>query len=257
MTPFSTIQTRREGAVERLVLNRPEVRNALNDRLIAEVTEWAVGLSADSTARVVVISGAGPSFSAGADLVWMSKMVGFTQEENARDAAAVAKMFHALDTLPMPVVARVHGAALGGGTGLAAVADIVVAAEDAVFGFTEVKLGLVPSVIGPYALAKIGIAAARELFLTGRRFSAAHAHEIGLVHAVVPIEQLDRTVQQYVDDVLASGREAVAAAKALLREINGRRPADVAHITTELIAKRRISDEAQTLMKTFLKRDRS
>jgi methylglutaconyl-CoA hydratase len=254
---FTTIQAHRDGAVERLTLNRPDVRNAFDDRLIAEVREWASRVNGDPEVRVVVISGAGPSFSAGADLAWMAKMAGYTREENERDASAAADMFGALDTLRVPVIARIHGAALGGGAGLVAVADIAVATEDAVFGFTEVKLGLVPSVIGPYALAKIGLSAARELFLTGRRFSAAHAHEIGLVHSVVPVEQLDRTVQRYVDDLLQSGSDAVRAAKAFIREIAGRRPADVSHLTARLIAERRVSAEAQELMKAFLKKSKS
>ena len=170
----------------------------------------------------MVISGAGPSFCAGADLAWMTKMAGYTREDNVRDARDAAAMFEAIDTLPVPVIARVHGAALGGGAGLAAVADIAVADESATFGFTEVKLGLIPAIISPYVLAKIGQSAARELFVTGRRFSAEHAREIGLVHAVVAADQLDRTVQKYLDEILANGREAMAAAKTLLREIASR-----------------------------------
>ena len=179
-----------------MTLNRPEVRNAFNEQLIAEMTAWAERAAADSSLRGVVISGAGPSFCAGADLAWMAKMAGYTQEENLRDARAAAAMFAAIDTLPVPVIAQIHGAALGGGAGLAAVADIAVAADDTTFGFTEVKLGLIPAVIAPYVLAKIGQSAARELFVTGRRFDAAHAREIGLVHAVVPAADLDRQGEQ-------------------------------------------------------------
>src|SRR5262249_25538910 len=146
-------------------------------------------------------------------------MAGYSREENVRDAAAAADVFAALNTLPVPVIARIHGAALGGGTGLAAVADIAIADEAAMFGFTEVKLGLVPSIISPYVMAKIGESAARELFLTGRRFSAQRALEIGLVHAVVAGNDLDKSVRQCLDEVLSGGPEAIAVAKTLIRSI--------------------------------------
>jgi methylglutaconyl-CoA hydratase len=248
--------TRRDGGVEHLVLNRPEVRNAFNDDLIAEVMSWARGAAADSELRAVVISGAGPSFCAGADLTWMAKMAGYTREDNLKDARAAAAMFEALDMLPVPVIARVHGAALGGGSGLVSVADIAVAEEGATFGFTEVKLGLVPSIISPYVVAKIGQSAARELFVTGRRFTAEHARQIGLVHVVVSADQLDHTVKKYTDELLTNGRGAMAAAKTLLREIFSRSIQDATPFTTEMIAKRRVSDEAQERMKAFLRRSK-
>src|SRR6478609_6064895 len=161
-----SLQVELSGSVVRVTLNRPEVRNAFNEVLIAELTAWAESVTADGPARLAVLSGAGKVFCAGADL------------------AGMARMFDALDRLPIPLIGRIHGAALGGGVGLAAVCDIVVAAEDAAFAFTEVKLGILPAVISPYSLAKIGRSAARELFLTGARFSAARAYEIGLVHAI-------------------------------------------------------------------------
>ena len=254
MGEFAHIERSRDGQVEHLVLNRPEVRNALNEEMIAEVTAWASRAASDPDLRAVVIVGAGLSFCAGADLAWMAKMAGYTREDNLRDARAAAAMFEAINTLPVPVIARVHGAALGGGAGLAAVADIVVADESATFGFTEVKLGLIPAIIAPYVLAKIGESAARELFLTGRRFSADRAHEIGLVHAVMAADQLDRAVQQYLADILASGRDAVAAAKALLRQISYRSIGEVGPLTAEAIATRRVSSEAQERMRAFLKK---
>src|SRR5688572_18324473 len=156
MSESSTIQVRRLANVDYVTLNRPEVRNAFNEHLIAEMTVWAGRAASDKALRAVVIDGAGRSFCAGADLAWMAKMAGYTQEENLRDARAAAAMFAAIDTLPVPVIAQIHGAALGGGAGIAAVADIVVASDDTTFGFTEVKLGLIPAVIAPYVLAKIG-----------------------------------------------------------------------------------------------------
>ena len=254
MTDYSRILVRREGNVEQLVLNRPEVHNAFNDELIGEVTEWARRAAADSSLAAVVISGAGKSFCAGADLSWMARMAGYGREDNLRDAQRAAAMFEALDTLPVPVIARIHGAALGGGTGVAAVADVAVAAEQAVFGFTEVKLGLIPSIIAPYVIAKIGQSAARELFVTGRRFDAARALEIGLVHAVVGADQLDATVSRCVDEVRGNGREAMAGAKALIRELAHRPPKEATALTAETIATRRASAEAQQRIKAFLAR---
>jgi methylglutaconyl-CoA hydratase len=249
---YQFITTRRDGAVEYLTLNRPDVRNAFNEHVIEELTRWAAATAADASVRCVVLSGEGKMFCAGADVTWMSKMVSYTREENIRDAQAMARMFSALDTLPMPLIGRIHGAALGGGAGLAAVCDIVVADEGATFGFTEVKLGILPAVISPYALAKIGRSAARELFLTGMRFGANRAKEIGLVHAVVPAVQLDVTVQEYVSEVLSAGPEGIAAAKQLIPTVWSRPAADAMDITANAIATRRVSDEGQEGMKAFL-----
>jgi methylglutaconyl-CoA hydratase len=251
---YQFLATRRDGPVEYLTLNRPDVRNAFNEHVIHELTRWAEATAADRTVRCVVMSGAGKGFCAGADVTWMSKMVSYTQEENVRDAQAMARMFSLLDNLPMPLIGRVHGAALGGGCGLAAVCDIVGAEEAAVFGFTEVKLGILPAVISPYALAKIGRSAARELFLTGMRFSAQRAKEIGLVHAVVPMDQLDAKVQEYVSEVLNAGPEAVAAAKALIPKVWSRLPTDASSLTAEAIASARGSAEGQEGMKAFLEK---
>ena len=251
------LTTRREGAVEHLTLNRPDVRNAFNEDVIAELTAWAGDVASGSDRpRAVVLSGAGKVFCAGADLTWMSKMVHYGEAENLRDATAMSRMFTALDSLPMPVIARIQGAALGGGCGLAAVSDIVVAEDQAVFGFTEVKLGILPAVISPFALAKIGRSAARELFLTGARFSAARAKDIGLVHAVVSAADLDATVDQYVQELLSAGPEGIAAAKALIPEVWKRASADATDFTAKAIAKQRVSAEGQEGMKAFLEKRR-
>jgi methylglutaconyl-CoA hydratase len=249
-----TIQVHRLADVDYVTLNRPDVRNAFDERLIGEMTAWAERAGNDGELRGVVLRGEGPVFCAGADLTWMAKMAGYTREENLRDARAAAAMFGAIDTLPVPVIAQVHGAALGGGAGLAAVADIVVASEDAMFGFTEVKLGLIPAVIAPYVVAKIGQSAARELFVTGWRFDATHAKEIGLVHAVVQSGDLTLTVNKYLNELAKNGPEAMAAAKGLLRQIADRSIAEVAPLTAQAIAERRVSDEAQRMMKAFLKK---
>jgi methylglutaconyl-CoA hydratase len=243
-----------EGPVVRVTLNRPDVRNAFNEELIAQLTAWADSIVAGGTLRVAVLAGAGKTFCAGADLTWMSKMVGYTREENVRDARAMSRMFEALDHLPIPLIARVHGAALGGGVGLAAVCDIVVAAEDAAFAFTEVKLGILPAVISPYAIAKIGRSAARELFLTGARFTAARAKEIGLVHAVAEDWDLDRVVAKYVNDLLTSAPGAVAAAKQLIEAVATHTRTSATEHTIDAIAERRVSPEGQEGMAAFLEK---
>jgi methylglutaconyl-CoA hydratase len=253
--PYRFLDTRRDGPVERLTLNRPEVRNAFNEEVSAELSAWADATreaAQRGEIRVAVLAGAGKMFCAGADVNWMSKTVRYSREQNLRDAAAMSRMFALIDALPVAVVGRVQGAALGGGAGLAAVCDIVVASESALFGFTETKLGILPAVISPFALAKIGRSAARELFLTGARFPAARAKEIGLVHAVVAEAQLDVAVDDYVRELLTAGPQAVAAAKALIADVWPRSVADAAGITSAAIAERRVSPEGQEGLTAFL-----
>ena len=250
---MQTLTIAQSGTVVTVTLNRPDVRNAFNEDMIAELAAWAESVPA-SGARVAVLRGAGRAFCAGADLGWMSKTIAYSRDENVRDARAAAQMFDRLNSLPLPLVARVHGAALGGGAGLAAVCDIVAAADDAVFGFTEAKLGIVPAVISPFVVAKIGVSAARELFLTAARFSSERAREIGLVHAVAPEADLDAVIDAYVNELLTCGREAVAEAKALIGRVAGRAAADVASLTTETIATRRVSAAGQEGMRAFLEK---
>lgn len=251
---YTHLVSRREGAVEYLSLNRPDVRNALNDELIAELTSWAASMANDGALRAAVVSGAGPAFCAGADVAWMARTVAYTKEQNLEDALAISRMFGALNTLPVPLVGRVHGAALGGGAGLAAVCDVVVAEERAIFGFTEVKLGILPAVISPFAIAKIGRSAARELFLTGARFSAQRAREIGLVHRVVPAEEIDAAVAGYVAEILSGGREAIATSKALIADVWNGTPEAAPAITAQAIATRRASPEGQEGLRAFLEK---
>lgn len=254
MAKFEFLKIVRDGYVERVTLDRPDVRNAFNEHVIDELRQWADAIAADRSARVAVIAGAGKVFCAGADLAWMSKMASATHEENVRDAKAAAGMYGALDRLPIPLIGRIHGAALGGGAGLAAVCDIVVAETDAVFGFTEVKVGILPSMISPYVIAKIGRSAARELFLTGMRFDAARAKEIGLAHAVVASDALETTVERYVQEFLSAGPEAIATAKDLIREVSGRSAKDVLDLTAETLATRRASPEGQEGIKAFFEK---
>jgi len=249
---FSTLQRRRDDVVEYVTLNRPDVRNAFNEQMIAELTAWAAAINADDDVRVAVVGGAGKVFSAGADITWMAKALEYTHDDNVRDANAAARMFAALDTLPIPLIGRVHGAALGGGSGLAAVCDVVVAEQDAVFGFTEVKLGILPAVISPYAVAKIGRSAARELFPTGMRFNALRARDIGLVHSVVPGSALDTMIGMYVNEFLSGAPDAIATAKALIPRVWARGASDAAGLTAEAIAAQRVSKEGQEGLRAFL-----
>ena len=253
MTSPLRVERPRPG-VARVVLDRPDLRNAFDDVLIARLTEAFGMLAADDTVRAIVLAGEGRSFCAGADLSWMKRMVSYGPEENRRDAAALAEMFRRVDTCPKPVVARVQGAALGGGAGLVAVCDVVVAAEDALLGTTEVRLGIVPAVISPFVVRKIGESHARRWFLTGERFSAAEALRAGLVHAVVPEAALDAEVDRVVDALLLGGPEALAVSKDLARRM-GRLPLDEAlEEATGVIATRRASAEGQEGMRAFLER---
>jgi methylglutaconyl-CoA hydratase len=242
------------GPVTTVTLNRPDVRNAFDEHVIRELTEWATSVPADGSVRVVILQGAGSVFSAGADVQWMSKMIAYSREENLEDARRAASMLLAIDSIPVPVIGRIHGAALGGGAGLAAVCDVVVAADDAVFGFTEVALGILPAMISPYVVRKIGVSAARELCLSGARFSAARALQIGLVHEVVSAERLDLAVDRHVQLFRKAAPSAVAATKRLLAQVYGRRPADVMALTVDAIATQRVSPEGQDGLRAFLEK---
>ena len=253
--PFKYIMTRRDGPVERVTLNRPDVRNAFNGEMIAELAAWAADFHENPRgARAVVLSGAGKSFCAGADATWLARIAVHSEAENIRDATVTSQMFRELDHLPVPLIGRIHGAAIGGGSGLAAVCDIVVAAEDAVFGFTEVKLGVIPAVISPFVIAKIGISAARELFLTGARFPAARAYKMELVHAVVPAAQLDETIDRYVAEIVTGAPEAIAASKELMRQVAEAPISGTAAMTAKALAARRASEEGQEGLKAFLEK---
>lgn len=255
------LRLERSGSVARVTLARPEVRNAFNAELIGDLTEAFASL-ADEPAdalRAVVLAGDGPVFCAGADVAWLRAAADMDLDANEADAGRLATMLETIDTCPVPVVTRVQGAALGGGMGLCAVSDIVVTTADATFGFTETRLGILPAVIGPYALAKIGESHARELFLPGSRFDASHALAIGLVHEVVPGDAaLDRRVDEVLDEILAAGPSAVREAKALIRRLRGQPSAQARALTVAAIARQRTGPEGQEGLAAFLdKRDPS
>jgi methylglutaconyl-CoA hydratase len=248
------LQLEFDGPVARIWMNRPEVRNAFDGLMITELRKTLFDLRTVDGVRVVVIGGRGASFCAGADLQWMKAMAAFTRDENLREAQAMADLFFTVYESPKPIVARVQGAALGGGSGLVAACDIPVAALGTQFGFTEVRLGIVPSVISPYVVRKIGESAARELFLTGERFEAVRACEIGLIRQAVPEEDLDATVERRVQELLAAGPRAIAEAKSLIREVAFRRVEDVQRYTVERIADVRVTPEGQEGMRAFLEK---
>jgi methylglutaconyl-CoA hydratase len=251
---MSSILVSHDGPVLRITLNRPEVRNAFDEEVIDALSSCVASAEDDPSVRVVVLAGAGKTFCAGADLAWMSKAVAYNQVENLADAEDFALMLERIDTLSRPVIGRVHGGAFGGGVGMAAVCDIVVAADTATFGLTEVKLGILPAVISPYVIRKIGVSAARELFLTGSRFGADRARELGLVHEVVDEAQLDEAVNRRIAELLTSGPSAVAASKALIRDVAGESPKDVIGLTTSRIAAQRVSPEGQEGIRAFLEK---
>lgn len=235
-------------------LNRPEVHNAFNETLIAELTHAFRSLGEDGSVRVIVLAAEGKSFCAGADLNWMGAMVQYTKEENIRDSSALAEMFTALDTCPKPVLARVQGAAMGGGAGLVAVCDLAFAVPEATFSFSEVRFGIAPSVISPHVARKIGLGHARALFLTAERFDAETAFRIGLLYRVLPTEVLDAGIQETIAQLLQNGSQAMAAVKSLLREVEGRAAKEVETLTIECIADLRVSEEGQEGIRAFLEK---
>lgn len=249
-----TIETQTEGTVLTVALNRPSVRNAFNERMIAELTDVFRTVRDRADIRVVVLRGNGKSFSAGADVQWMRQSLNFGEDENVEDARRMSDMFHAIDVLPKPVVGCVHGAALGGGMGLLAVCDIVVAADDTIFGFTEARLGIVPAVISRFVVPKIGETWARALFLTAERFHADVARQIGLVHWVAPADALDDLVRQKVDELLAGGPVAVREAKQLVSDVASSDPGVLRDLTARRIAQLRTSPEGQEGLRSFLEK---
>jgi methylglutaconyl-CoA hydratase len=241
-------------AVATVTLARPDSRNALNAGLIEEIRRAMEELAEDDGVRVVVLTGEGDYFCAGADVGYMRDTANFSYEENLEDARNLAAMYRALEECPKPVVARVKGAAIGGGAGLVAAADIGVVQEETVFAFTEVRLGISPATIAPFVLRKIGYSQTRALFLSGERFGAEKAREIGLVHEVAAEDDLDAAVQEKVSRLLAGGPEALAATKALLRELRDAEPGEATEIMARRIAELRTGEEGQEGLGAFLEK---
>jgi methylglutaconyl-CoA hydratase len=251
---YSTIVLDQEQGVFRLTLNRPEVHNAFNSTLILEVTDAIERAKDNDAVRVVVLTGKGTSFCAGADIHWMREIIHYSFEQNLEESLQLAEVLHQIYTLPKPTIAMVNGSAIGGGTGFLSACDIAIAAEGAKFGLSEVKIGLVPAAISPYVIRKIGESKAREYFLTGKRMTAERAAEIGLVNEVVPRDQLGDRVNALVQHLLTSGPDAIANCKELIRRVPNMTIEEAKAFTARMIANLRISDEGQEGMTAFLEK---
>ncbi len=246
----------RQGPVGLITMNRPERHNAFDEALIEDLTEAFRSMEAEEGVRLVVLSGAGKAFSAGADLNWMKRMAGFSLEENRRDAMAFATLMRSIAHFRKPTIARVHGAAYGGGVGLVACCDIAVASQHATFSISEAKLGLIPAVISPYVIAAIGERAARRYFLTAERFDASEAWRLGLVHELASNDvELDEKLGEIVDALLIAGPVAQLEAKALIRAVAGRPvSSELIQDTAERIARVRASPEGREGVTAFLEK---
>ena len=250
---FKTLLVEEANGVLSVTLNRPDVHNAFNDELIGEAIELFSNIG--SGVRAVVLRGTGPNFCAGADLNWMSRMVSYTREENIRDSSKLARMYAVIDECGVPIVGRIQGAAIGGGVGLVAVCDIAICSRDSKFGLSEVKLGILPAVISPYVIGKIGASHARPLFMTGERFDAERALRIGLVHRIA--DDLDAAVEETLSQLRSSGPEAVRECKKLIRHVAAHQTVDAVPYTIDAIATRRVSEEGQQGMKAFLEKKKA
>ncbi|MBK9944638.1 MAG: enoyl-CoA hydratase/isomerase family protein [Kouleothrix sp.] len=248
----SAIDLTRAGPIATLRLNRPELHNAFNATMITELHTALVALAADAAVRVVILSGAGASFCAGGDASWMRESLGWSREQNLADAAALDALFQAAWSLPKPLIGRIHGAALGGGAGLVACCDLAVATDTARFGFTEVKLGLLPAVIAQYVVPKIGVSQARALFVSGERFTAERAFEIGLVHAVTGADELDATVAALAARMLTGAPGAIGAAKRVVDAVWDLERGVARSFVIDAIAQARTGAEGQEGLHAFL-----
>src|SRR5829696_934149 len=252
--PYEHLNRTDDGPVSTVTLARPGSHNALDADLIGELTRCFEEISEDESVRVVVLAGEGRSFCAGADIGYMRETAGFSYEENLEDARRLAMMFWTIDECPKPVVAKVQGAAMGGGAGLAAVADVAVVDTESHFAFSEVRLGIAPATISPFVVRKIGVSHARSLFLTGERFGAERARDIGLVHRVVSKDRLDEAVEEKVGELLGGGPVAQATLKGLLRRLETTEPMEAPGLTARVISELRTGEEGQEGLAAFLEK---
>ncbi len=247
---MSDLLTRKENQTLYISLNRPEVRNAFDDKLISEITAAFKNVDA----RAVVLSGEGKVFCAGGDLEWMKSSIDLSEEENKQDAEKLAEMFKSINSCPCPVIGKIHGAAFGGGLGLVCVCDIVFASEGTKFCFSEVKLGLAPAVIAPYAMRKIGEGNARRYFLTAEVFDSKEAVRMGLVHDVLPHEELDAKINEVISAIKQCSPNAIRQAKSLIHDIRNEPSESIIEKCVNIIAKLRVSEEGQEGVKAFLEK---
>ena len=251
---YKTILFVPQEKIVRIALNRQEVHNAFNSTMLFELEDAFKRIKADKSVRAVVICGEGKSFCAGADINWMREIIHYSFEQNLEESLQLAELLYNIFTLPKPTVAMVNGTAIGGGTGFISACDIAVASEEAKFGLSEVKIGLVPAAISPYVIRRIGESKAREYFLTGKRISARKALDIGLINEVVPPEELEVRVEEIIRLLLSSGPEALASCKELIQKVPFMSFEEAKSFTAQMIAKLRVSKEGQEGMTSFLEK---
>ena len=254
MAGFKTIRTAQEDQIFRVTLDRPEVHNAFNSTMISELNDVFIRIKDDSSIRVIILTGEGKSFCAGADLKWMKEIIHYSFEQNLEESRQLADLLQNIFSQPKPTIAQVNGTAIGGGNGLLSACDMALASDKAVFGLSEVKIGLVPAAISPYVIRKIGESRAMEYFLTGKRITASKAAEIGLVNEVVPKDDLDAEVRKLTQLLLTSGPEAIAYCKDLVFNVPGMSLDKAKDYTAKMIAHLRISKEGQEGMSAFLEK---
>lgn len=245
-----------ERGVAEVILNRPDIHNAFNDQLIEELIHVFQEHEKDENVRLVILTGKGKSFCAGADLNWMSSMISYSEQENVNDSLRLAKMFEVINNFKKPIVGKINGHALGGGVGLVAVCDYAITHDKAKFGFTEVRLGLIPAVISPYCINKIGESNARAWFLSGERFDGAKGMHMSLIHEVTTLENFEQRVSEVVDSHLNAGPEAAISAKVLIQNVMKLPKKDITEYTCHEIAKKRVSSEGQEGMKALLNKSK-
>jgi methylglutaconyl-CoA hydratase len=251
---YKTIEVQKERNIATIFLNRPDVHNSMNEKLMSELTSSFKELSKDEKIRVIVLTGKGKSFCAGADLNWMKSMVEYSMKENIADSKILLNLYEEIYSCPKPVIAHVNGHAFGGGIGLFAACDIVIAIPDCKFAFSEVKLGIIPAVISTYIVRRIGLSNMKRLFLTGERFDSDYAKEIGLVDFVVPKKEIDKKVQKYVEILLSSGHQAIVEVKKLVDACEKMDLDKYKEHTVKKISQLRISDEGQEGINAFLEK---
>ncbi len=251
---YFTVQLQKHKSVLEIMLNRPDIHNAFDDKMISELTQIFTNIASNRDIRAVVITGNGKSFCAGADLNWMRKMKDYNFQENIQDSQHLSEMFEKLYRLPIPTIAKINGAAIGGGVGLVAACDIAIAANSAIFSLSEARLGLVPACISPYLLKHIPSGRLAPYFLTGMRMDSQKAKEIGLIHEVVSDAELNQTVDKLLENILLCGPQALKMAKDLLANVPQMTSKEYMPYTAEMIAKLRVSDEGQEGLSAFLEK---
>jgi len=255
---YNTINVQKEKDVITISLNRPEVHNAMNEQMMKELTDCFKKMGNDDKVRIIILTGNGKSFCAGADLNWMKSMVHYSKEENIRDSRLLVDLYESIYQCPKAVIAKVNGHAFGGGLGLFAVCDITIAIPDCKFAFSEVKLGIIPSVISTYVIRRINVLSqVRRLFVTGERFNSDYAEKIGLIDFVIPEEEMDKKIQKYISILHSSGPKAIIEVKKLLNSYENFSIEDYKEHTVNIIAKLRASDEGQEGINAFLEKRKS